>query len=830
MIELLAPVGSREALTAAVEAGANAVYMGGKAFGARHYAPNFSDEELAEAVRYAHLRNVLVYITVNTLVDDNEISTLREYLQYLYTIGVDAIIVQDIGVAIVAKRVAPGLDIHASTQMTVHNLAGVEFLASQGFTRVVLAREVSLEDIAYICKHSPVEIETFIHGALCISYSGQCLMSSMIGGRSGNRGRCAQPCRLPYTLIDCQGNPVLSTAVAGEYLLSPRDFNTIDILPQLIDRGVVSFKIEGRMKRPEYVAVVVKAYRQAIDTYLADQSQYKINDDTHRDLAQVFNRDFTTAYLQGKQGKNMISDRRPNNRGVRIGRVLSYDHSAKQVTIKLDEPLSVGDMIEVWVKVGGRVTTTVSSMLSKGQQVTEAPEGSEVTLPINGPNIRANDRVFRTFDAQLMSSARSLFQTSSPIRRIAVDAEVIVSVNQPLRITLQDSDGYIGQGQTNFIGESAQKRPLTEESIHKQIDRLGSTIFSLRSLLCHIDGQVMVPISEINEARRQAVENLEKNRLEKFERSPLPYITFPLPPNRPVDPIRPELTVYVDNVRGVQSAVDNGADWIVFGGENYHHRSFTAEDYRQTSSICRAGKVKILFTTPRIIKEWQIKNLEQELGLFAELQPDAVGIANVGTLPIIQRKIKDIPLHGEFSLNVYNTVAISFFQQQGIHSLTVSPELTFQQLENLVAHSPISLECIVHGRLPLMISEYCAVGSYLGNLHTGQCSHDCSSQQYGLKDRKGEVFPVVTDQFCRMHILNAMELNMAVHVPKFGQLGINRIRIEAKQEDPAVVGRITRLYRQLLNFGADHPFIKDNTVSSNEHHNITRGHYFRGVL
>ncbi|MCE5286753.1 MAG: U32 family peptidase, partial [Pelosinus sp.] len=257
MTELLAPVGSQEALIAAVESGADALYMAGKSFGARAYAPNFDEEELAAAVRFAHLRSVSVYITVNTLIDDSEIPALISYLEYLYKIGVDAILVQDVGVAELAQQVVPDLPLHASTQMTIYNLAGVEFLQKLGFTRVVLAREVSLADIKYICQNTDVEIEVFMHGALCVCYSGQCLMSSMIGGRSGNRGRCAQPCRLPYTLVDNKGQDVLDGKDAGEYLLSPRDLNTLELLPELIDAGVTSFKIEGRMKRPEYVAVVV---------------------------------------------------------------------------------------------------------------------------------------------------------------------------------------------------------------------------------------------------------------------------------------------------------------------------------------------------------------------------------------------------------------------------------------------------------------------------------------------------------------------------------------------------------------------------------------------
>lgn len=267
-IELLAPAGSWEALEAAVNAGADAVYMGGKAFGARQYASNFDREEMTRAVYFAHMHRVRLYITVNTLVDDSELKELADYLLFLNNVGVDGIIVQDLGVIRLARKIVPELPLHASTQMTVTNSGGVEFAVQAGLERTVLARELSLEEIKAACDVG-TEIETFIHGALCVCYSGQCLMSSLIGGRSGNRGRCAQPCRLPYKLVNKDGEDMLVGKDAGQYLLSPKDMNTLSILPQLIETGVISYKIEGRMKRPEYVAVVVDAYRRAIDTYLA---------------------------------------------------------------------------------------------------------------------------------------------------------------------------------------------------------------------------------------------------------------------------------------------------------------------------------------------------------------------------------------------------------------------------------------------------------------------------------------------------------------------------------------------------------------------------------
>lgn len=832
MIELLAPVGSKEALVAAVEGGADAVYLGGKMFGARHYAPNFSEDELAEAVRFAHLRGVFVYITVNTLLDDSELPALVDYLRYLYEIGVDAIIVQDLGVATVAKQVVPHLPLHASTQMTIHNLEGVNFLADMGFTRVVLARELPLSDIEYICKNSSVEIETFIHGALCISYSGQCLMSSLIGGRSGNRGRCAQPCRLPYTLVDASGNDILSQADAGEYLLSPKDFNTIEILPELIKAGVTSFKIEGRMKRPEYVAVVVDAYRRAIERYLADQDKYGVSLQDKKDLAQIFNRDFTTAHLYGKNGRNMMSDRRPNNRGVRVGRVLSYQPADKLAVIKLDEPLAIGDIIEFWVKVGGRVNVTVRAMTVNDRPVTEAQANTAVAIAVTSP-VRDNDRVFKVFDSRLMERARGYFSRAEAVRRIPVDVTVTVVEGKPMVITLQDSEGFTGQAETGFVAQRALKRPLTQEVVAKQIDRLGTTIFDINKLECYIQGEVMVPVSEINDTRRRAVEQLEAARLARFDRLPLgknKSIAALLPQRRTTPPAnKPELVVNVDALDKLKAAVDNGAEIIMFGGECFGKCALSAEDYHSGAAYVRQHGRKIIFNIPRLIQQSQIPEIKENVLLFNEINPDGISIGNLGTFHML-KELTSIPLHGDYPLNIYNSVTAKYLGDLGLASVTLSPELNFAQVEELAGQQLAPIECLVHGYLTLMISDYCLPGSFLGGQDVKKCTQACLRGQYWIKDRMNELFPIATDQFCRMHILNAKELSMLPHVPRLIRAGLNRLRFEAKYSSVTEVARITRLYRELIDQGERHPLILHDKTASAEHEHITRGHYFRGVL
>ena len=825
MVELLAPAGSREALTAAVESGANAVYLAGKSFGARAYADNFDREELKEAIRYAHLRGVAIYVTVNTLVDQNEAEDLADYLRFLYEAGVDAIIIQDLGAVYLAKKILPELPLHASTQMTVTSLPAAKFLEKQGFQTVVLAREVSLEDIKTISEGTDALIETFIHGALCVCYSGQCLMSGMIGGRSGNRGRCAQPCRLPYQLVDDKGDNMLAGKDVGQYLLSPRDFCTIDKLPDVVKAGARSLKIEGRMKRPEYVAVVVDAYRQSLDS-IHEDIRYAVDALLKKDLTQIFNRDFTTAYLEKKPGKMMMSDRRPNNRGVRIGRIVAYDAKKKLATMRLDERLQVGDIIDIWVKVGGRVNTTIQTMTIGGREVESAEKGAEVTFSVPS-HVRVSDRAFKVYDAALMERAKSFYAGGAPVRRVGVAAEVFVAEGQPLTLTLRDAEGNIGVGQTDFLAEAARKRPLSIETVQKQLERLGTTMFTLDSLDFQCEGELMVPVSELNEVRRRAVAQLEETRLAKYERAAATYRTLPKLPRNDRE-TKPLLTVHTDTIEKVETAYQNGADIVLFGGENFSHHVITHADYSEAARLAKAYGKQIIFATPRIAKQWQMKTIEEDLLYFNEIGGAGVSVGNLGVLALAQ-KISKLPIHADFSLNIYNAYAVDYLKEQGIASVTLSPELNFGQAERLVRRAALPTECIVHGHLPLMVSEYCVLGSFLGDIDKKPCPQVCTKQQYYLQDRMSERFPIVTDQFCRMHILNTKELSMLPHVGRFGEIGVDRIRIEGKYMSAEELADLVRRYRVLLNTG--HSLTEREMEKwTYEKENITRGHYFRGVL
>ncbi len=824
-VELLAPAGTREALVAAVENGANAVYLSGARFGARAFAANFDREGLREAIRFAHLRNVAIHVTVNTIVADEETETLAGYLRFLYEAGADAILVQDLGVARLARRVVPDLPLHASTQMTVHNLAGALELERLGFSRIVLARELSLAEIREICAACRAEIEVFIHGALCVCYSGQCLMSSLIGGRSGNRGRCAQPCRLPYALVDETGQNLLE-GVAGQFLLSPRDLNTSALLPELIDAGVASLKIEGRMKRPEYVAVVTGVYRRAID---AGGFRRKTREDSdQKRLAQIFNRDFTTAYLEKNPGQTMMSDRRPNNRGLLVGRVLQYDAAQRLAEVRLTEDIHPGDQIDFWVKSGGRVTVTVNELTDEnGRPVEYGPAGGVVRFPVTKA-VHPHDRLFRVYDAVLMATAQATFKSGAPLRRIPVDARFTASIGQPpsLRLT---AEGQSVEAVSDVLGQAAQKHPLTEESVLKQLERLGTTVYRLQDFQAILDGDVMVPVSVLNDLRRQAVTALDEARLRTHERPPLPPLCHrePEPSRSPAGAAR--LMVAVDSLEKAAAALQAGADGLLFGGDTYDHRTLSADDYRAACRMAREKGCLIHFNTPRIVREARWEALRRLFDEWAAMAPDGINVHNIATLALA-REAAVAPVQSDWSLIAYNALAAAELKELGASRVTASPELSLRQLEELAKACPLPLEAIVHGRLELMVSAYCVMGSFLGGAGEHACSGPCRTGRYFLKDRKDALFPIVTDAACQMHILNSKTLSLLPHVGRLPRMGVDRLRLEARYLSAGEIRQVVEAYRTVLAWGPELTEEQEHRCWELEGKDITRGHYFRGVL
>ena len=841
--ELLAPAGSWEALVAAVQNGADAVYLGGKLFNARHSASNFDNEAMARAVEYAHIRGVKIYVTVNILLANHELEEALSFLHFLHNTGVDAVILQDLGLAKLAKETIPELTLHASTQMTVHNTAGVELMQQSGFDRIVLARELELGEIAAIKSETGADLEAFIHGALCVCYSGQCLMSSLIGGRSGNRGKCAQPCRLQYQLVDQRGRNLADPGQVGEYLLSPRDINTSAQIPQLIAAGINSFKIEGRMKRPEYVATVIRTYRNLIDRALEDSEGFFVEENESRELAQIFNRDFSPGYFLGNPGRDLMSYKRPNNRGVRLGRVKGFNAKNKTLEILLEEPLRLGDGIEVWVSEGGRTGIEVSSMLVYGKPAEYAEAGTLVGLSIPG-KIRPGDRVFKTHDAQLMERARETFTSTKETKKIPLHFLVRAKIDEPMYLRVTDDNGLTAEGYSDEAGQEAVKRPLTREFLEDQLDRLGNTPFALDKLEAQILGNVILPMREINELRRRVLADLEHKRARANRRSGVAEHIFRERLRHSLGELastltersQPQLAVNVTDLTSLEAAVSYGANIVYFGGESYRSKGIIkAKDLQAGLEFCRKNGVALVLNSPRILHDQELKAFIRLLEGVKEL-PDGILVGNLGLLKVI-KDYSDQPVIGDFTLNPFNSATLHYLKERGVERTVLSPELTMRQIQELAATTPMPLEAIVQGALPLMNTKYCPVGSILGDLSTGKrCNGPCHSKTCGLKDRMGLIFPIEVDQYCRMHLFNAKELCVIEDVPTLLDAGVSVLRIEAKNKDHGYVAKTVNHYHKAIiryqhgirDERKDKEAKEELTEISTS--GITKGHYYRGVV
>ena len=844
--ELLAPAGGMEAFVAAVENGADAVYLGARAFSARGYASNFSEEELEEVIDYAHLRGVKVYVTVNTLLKEEEVENALKLLSWLRQIGTDAIIIQDLGLISLARKYLPDLPLHASTQMTLHNSEGVEFAKKLGIERVVLSRECSLEDIKQMREKTGTEIEVFIHGALCISYSGQCLLSSLIGGRSGNRGFCAQPCRKKYRLY-CEGKLIKTT---GSYLLSPKDLNTTSGLGALIEAGIESFKIEGRMKRPEYVAGVVRIYRRLIDRYIENPAEYYVSEEEQETLTQLFNRGFTQGYFFKNPRWELMSRENPHNRGVPAGTVIGYDRRSSWVRVKLSKSLRLGDGImvenaETRPEDKGKI---ISSMYTGKGPVYGAGPGDLVEIPFDS-RAPSGSTVYRTHDKKLMDSLKKESESGSLRPKIPVFITAIVAPGRPIRLEVKDRDSNAIAIESEYLVEKAKKQPTSKSQIEKQLSKLGNTIFEAAELHVTVDGDIFVPMGQLNELRTKAIEQLENLRISRWKRKPLDTQQFfesgeqesrekaGLEAEKIVRenlPIRPMLSVSVYSLEGLEGALAGGADRIYFG-EGLFRRPETSgkkespakkpEDVFENAvaEAQKAGK-KIYFITPKLVKDSRMESVEKIFSWVRETGADGVLVSNLGTLSLA--KVGKIPFIVDSPLNIFNSRTFTLLLQEGAQMAVISPELTLEELKSVASHGPA--ECIVYGRLELMESEHCLTGGLLGN-NKGQCSAPCRSGKFKLVDEKNYEFPLLMDYECRMHLLNSRSLCMLEYVPDILESGVSSLRIETLgMEKPDEIRKVTQAYRKAIDI-----YLESGKRGAENCEKLgkgfTTGHYFRGV-
>ena len=768
-VELLAPVGSFEALKAAVQNGANAVYLGGKDFGARASANNFDRDELKEAVKYAHIRGVQVFVTTNTLRKENEIEDFLEYAKFLYDIDVDAIILQDIGMARLIKRELPDFELHASTQMVAHSLEDVKYLESVGFDRVVLAREVTVEEIKYICDNCKADIEVFVHGALCVCYSGQCLMSSMIGNRSGNRGRCAQPCRQRYELIDVYTGEVVNSN--GDYLLSPRDLNAIEEIDKVIDAGVHSLKIEGRMKRPEYVATVIDGYRKTIDEYLAT-NKLNVSDETINDLYTIFNRKFTKGLLLGDVGKDMMNSQLPNNQGLYVGTVVDYNKKAKRLKIKLANTLKKGDGINL----GGG---TIGRIIKNGNIETIGYKGETIELDFVG-EARKGQIVFKTSDSELMDRVQATFTQDKEFVKNIIDAKITIKLGQKPILTLKDRHSNEATIEGDKIVEEAMKVALSKEKVETQLRKLGNTPYELDLLEIELDDNVSLPISLLNQMRRDCIELLDKERVSiknrKYKNKIVKYKPVLYNRNK-----QQEISVKVKNLEQLESALECGVDRIYYEDTNTIDKGM---------SLAMKYNKKVIYSAPRIIRNKEYNHLAKANNAGVE----SVQVGNYGSIDYF----KDKKLNIDYYLNAFNSETINYYKEIGADTLCISQELNINEIKETIKYTDINIESVVYGYTPLMITEYCPMGVIVRDCKKDKRVAKCKESIYALRNSKGDEFRVSQDIFCRSTIYNSNVTCMLDNLYELHEIGINVLRLDFTLEDKETVKEVIEAYQEVL--------------------------------
>ena len=802
-IELLAPVGSFEALKAAVQNGANAVYLGGKSFGARASADNFDREELKEAVRYCHIRGVRLFITVNTLIKQNEVEDFLEYIKFLYDIDIDALIVQDIGMAMKIKKLLPDFELHASTQMAAHSLEDVQYLKSIGFDRVVLARELTIDEIKEICDKSNVDIEVFVHGALCVCYSGQCLMSSMIGNRSGNRGRCAQPCRQKYELIDIETGKVVNTE--GEYLLSPRDLNTVEEIGKVIDAGVLSLKIEGRMKRPEYVATVISSYRKAADNYISTKHT-GIKTEDIEDLYTIFNRKFTRGYILGEKGYEVMNSEKPNNRGLYIGKVEAYNKKAKRLKIKLEGTLKKGDGINLGGGTIGRII--------KGRSIEEIGHiGETIEIDFVG-NAFKGQQVFKTSDSSLIEKSKRTFQNDTEFIKIPVNMEFTVKNGEEPVLDIFDHEGNKVSVHGDKKAEPAIKVALSDEKAKVQLSKLGNTPFEIEDIKTNIEDGMSIPISIINSMRRDGIEFLSDERVtihdRKYKDKEIEY--------KQEEEYRetgePLFRVKVKNIEQLKSIVDLAFEIV------YYEDIYT---FSNAKEICKKYNKKIVYSAPRIMRNNDYKTFELLNGVISE--NDDVLVSSWGEIKYFTEKF-GCGVRGDCYLNTFNSESAEYLKNSGMKSICISQEINISEMEELNQFTDMETEVCVYGYTQLMISEYCPMGVLTRNCRKDKRCSECKKSKYALRDFKGNTFRISQNEYCRTTIYNSCPTVMADSLDEIENTGISVFRLDFTVESREETRDIAMAYLDYKSSDSENKML-DKLYKNNE--NFGTGHFYRGV-
>ena len=776
-IELLSPVGDFECLKAAVQNGADSVYFGADIFSARAFASNFSIEELEKAIQYAKIRGVKTHLTLNTLVTDTEFESAMNVAKKAYEFGIDAIIVQDLGLAMKLIKEFPDLPIHGSTQMTVHNLNGALELQDLGFKRVVLARELSINEIDYICKNTDIEIETFIHGALCISYSGQCLFSSILGGRSGNRGKCAGPCRLPFELLENK------KSINSGYLLSTRDLCGLEFIPQLIDSGVKCFKIEGRMKTPEYVATVTRIYRKYIDLALTN-NDYLIDENDKKELLQVFNRGMSSSgHLSNKGNRNLVFKEKPSNMGLFLGKVQKYNSKKGYITIKLNETIDIGDTISIENEDG---TYTISELMDTNMNNIKTTKISQTVIVgrMKG-NIKLGCNIYKMSSKKLNTLSHESYQNEN--RKILLNCNISIKKKNPITISVNSSDknelykGLDINYTSDIIPLDAKTKPIDKNLIINQLSKTNSTPYIFKNINIDLDDNLFLPkLSTLNELRRTVLNMVEEyainnmKRTSKYEKV-VDLNNKSLKTKHKKTP-KTSLLLNILNKSFDYSKLDN-IDSIYIP-----LKYFTMKEYREILHVLD-NKFNLYIYMPTIVKS-NYKNLlyNNIENTLKDFNIKGFIISNICNIKLLNTLFKDInksfDLITNYTFNIYNSHSIEELKTLGVKRYTISPELNREIINSLCDCIYLPNELIVYGKTPLLNMNYCLLGESDKCYPT--CKQRCQNTNiYYLKDRLNMSFRIMPDNI--QTVTTIFNSKITSLIP--GEFNIDYARIDVLDEN-----------------------------------------------
>jgi U32 family peptidase len=791
--EVLAPAGDRAALEAAVRAGADAVYFGLQGFNARARATNFDTDDLASTLRHLHAHGVRGYVTLNTLVFDAELPGVEAAIRACAAAGADAVIVQDLAVARLVRSVAPTLPVHASTQMTCTDAGAVEYARELGASRVILARELSLEEIAKIRAETDAEVEVFVHGALCISYSGQCLTSEAIGGRSANRGACAQACRLPYSLV-VDGRELDADGKA--FLLSPEDLEASRLVPELVRLGVSSLKIEGRLKGPEYVAATTRLYRKAVDAAAGEIAAP--GDGERRAALQTFTRGSGPGFLRGVDHQRLVEGRACDHRGLEVGELRAVEHRKGRTTfvLALREDLARGDGILVeggfagQGEIGGRVWRIDAS----ADDVPRARAGETARVWL-GPELRV---------AAEVPTGRRAFRTSDPVarkailagldedpRRVTLDVRLAGSLGEPLVLEGRTGSGVSARVVGDANVELARTAPLDEGTVRDKLGRLGDSPFVLGSLDFALPPGSIVPVSALNRARRAlaaALVDASGPRHPTGSTTSEDILAASTPPSRESPPA-PGLFVLCRSLAQARAAIEGGADGVYL---DFLELTGTGDALR----ALRAAGAFVGVAPPRIRKPG-----EEKIDTYiASLEPDAILVRGLGALRELRTCERPVVAIGDFSLNVTNRVSAAEVLARGLRAFTPSFDLDAAQLLELLG-GPFGAwaEVVVHHPMPLFHMEHCVFAALLSEGRDYRtCGRPCELHDVSLRDRAGMDHPVQADVGCRNTVFHARAQSAVELLPELRRAGVGRFRVEVVRESPEDVQRLVRAYRRAI--------------------------------